>query len=224
MSSGTLKVKGTFAKVFEADKEDGSVRVLFKNEVTRKELNDSIIMVRFTKSQWRRIKKKPNLMDVEVTLDGQFQVSITKDNKPYIYMLCTNIIKVKADKESEETTENDEVKDEKLASDIEEQDKIKKIKAVKWYTQIPEDEFVDIDISKVKLVEELHLNSIVKGFDIRKMRNYTMTPIAVRKAGDEYELVTGVAMYIVAKLLSRDVKAYITDLDIATFREKYSIY
>jgi len=94
-----------------------------------------------------------------------------------------------------------------------------------WQNLIPKEEFKIVDINKVKLVEETHLSSRISIFNIKRYRNYKeLYPIAVRENDKgEYELVAGLRSFIIAKLLSLNVQAYITDLDRKTFKEKYSL-
>lgn len=93
-----------------------------------------------------------------------------------------------------------------------------------WQNLIPKEEFRVVDINKVKLVEETHLSSRVSIFNIKGYRNKELYPIAVRENDKgEYELVAGLRSFIIAKLLSLNVQAYITDLDRKTFKEKYSL-
>lgn len=93
-----------------------------------------------------------------------------------------------------------------------------------WQNLIPKEEFKVVDINKVKLVEETHLSSRVSIFNIKGYRNKELYPIAVRENDKgEYELVAGLRSFIIAKLLSLNVQAYITDLDRKTFKEKYSL-
>ena len=95
-----------------------------------------------------------------------------------------------------------------------------------WYKRIPLEEFKEIDISNVKLVEEVHVNAIISIFNLKKYKNKykQLPPIAVRENDNgEYELVSGVRAFIVAKIFSRNVRAYITTLSREEFKEKYSL-
>ena len=95
----------------------------------------------------------------------------------------------------------------------------------KWYEFIPNEEFKEIDIRKVKLIEEVHLNSKISIINIRKMSMYKeLSPIAVRRLENgEYGLVTGVRSFLIGKIFDRNLKAYVTELSREEFKEKYSL-
>ena len=94
-----------------------------------------------------------------------------------------------------------------------------------WYKLISEEDFKEVDINKVKIVDEVHLSSRISIFNIKKYRRYkSLAPIAVREnENGEYELVTGMRTFIVAKLFSRNIKAYMTNLSREEFKEKYNL-
>lgn len=95
-----------------------------------------------------------------------------------------------------------------------------KHKGIQWQSLIPEEEFIEVDINKVRLVEEIHLSSRVSIFNIRRYRE--APPIAVREnENGEYELVAGIRGFIIGKLFSRNVRAYITTLSREEFKKKY---
>ena len=97
----------------------------------------------------------------------------------------------------------------------------------KWYDLIPKEHFKEVDINKVKIGEEVHLNGKVSIFNMKryqKNKNKPIHPIAVREnENGEYELVAGIKSFIIAKLFSRNVKAYVTNLSRDEFKEKYSL-
>ncbi|MBY6916074.1 hypothetical protein [Clostridium botulinum] len=221
MSKSIIKINGKIDKILKTNK-DGSIVVLFKNENNDVfNLKSSIIMVEITKRQWRNFKNLPNILDLCFDIYGKFEIRTIREKKTYIYVKSVNIKKLSL-KEQKQTLDHDIKISENYKQDIYLQ---QRDYDNMWFKRLEEIEFQEVDINKVKLVEETHLNSRVSIFNIKNMSKYKdLTPIAVREneKGD-YELIAGLKTFIVAKLFSRNVKAYITDLNREAFKEKYSL-
>ncbi|PPV11992.1 hypothetical protein AWN73_20185 [Clostridium butyricum] len=221
MNLAFIKILGQIDKVLKED-ENGSATVLFKIDPESKNLNTSIAMVEFKKKHWDKIKNSPKDL-LKVTLYGRYDLRL-KNNKPFMYVRCESIRKIKQ--------KNIEIETQQLELMLKDKVKKKKKKKIekenfnnKWYECIPKEEFTEIDISKVKLVEEIHLEAIIPIFNIKKLSKYEeVNPIAVRRLENgEYGLVTGVRSFLVGKIFDKNLRAYITDLDRQTFKEKYSL-
>jgi len=207
MSNSSIKIKGSFKRIFDSD-EDGTIRVLMKNEVRSTKLKSSIVMIKFTKRQWNKLKDLENILEETFQIKGEVQACVNKMNKPYLYVQCSQLAQEKRLNRIKSTKRM-------IPFNFD-------IVTVKWFKEISNIDLVEIDINKVKLNEEMHLNAIVNNFNIKEMVNKKeLNPIAVKVYGDGYTLISGLRTYIVAKLLSIKVKAYITELDIEDFRDKY---
>ncbi|KAI3350849.1 hypothetical protein FDB30_04090 [Clostridium botulinum] len=221
MSKSIIKINGKIDKILKTNK-DGSAVVLFKNENEDIfNLQSSIIMVEITKRQWRNFKNLPDILDLYLNIYGKFEIRTLKENKTYIYVKSIAIKKVGL-KEQKQILDHDDKIDKHYKQDVYFQ---QRDYDNMWFKRLEEIEFQDVDINNVKLVEKTHLNSRISIFNIKNMSNYKdLTPIAIRKNEEgTYELIAGLKTFIVAKLFSRNVKAYITDLDRESFKEKYSL-
>lgn len=208
MNMASIKILGTIDKIFK-ENENGSAVVLFKTVQPAKiKLSDSIIMVEVSKKQWSRLVNVSEKTKETISVVGDFEIRL-KSGKPFIYLIAQVFERVKST--HVQAMEN------KL---IQKSDKYEE-----WFFQIPEDQFKEIDINKVILIDEIHLNSMVESFNIKKYRKYKeLSPIAVNEnENGEYELITGMKSFIAGKLLSRNIKAYVTDLTRDEFKEKYSL-
>lgn len=241
MSYSLIKINGKIDKVLKVE-EDGPTIVLFKNEEDSVlNLNSSILMVEITKRQWKKFKDIQNVLDLFFTVTGRFEIR-KKNDKPYLYIKATSIDKLKSKSKKaviekfEKTSENyineiqvqeREDKEIELKNEAIRKKKLEDQREDKfWFKKIEASQFVEIDISKVKLINKIHLNSIVPIQNIKRVnKTKRVNPIAVKiiDNSEEYELITGLRSFILAKLLSLKVKAYITDLDRDTFKEKYSL-
>ena len=207
MSNSFIKIKGSFKGIFDSA-EDGTTRVLMKNEVRNTKLKSSIVMIKFTKRQWNKLKDLENISEEKFQIEGEVQACVNKMNKPYLYVQCSQLAREKRLSGTKSVKRM-------IPYNFD-------IVTVNWVKEIPNIDLVEIDINKVKLNEEIHLNSIGTNFNIKEMVNKKeLNPIAVKVSGDGYTLISGLRTYIVAKLLSIKVKAYITELDIDDFRDKY---
>lgn len=219
MSKTILRIRGKIDKILKTDVQ-GSTIVLFKNEnEIAFNLKNSIIMVEISKCQWKSIEANTNLLDLYLDITGKFEIRATKENKPYLYVKSVACKKLKV-KAQEDIIRHLNKMSENYEREIKTQ---KRHYDNIWFKNIDENEFQEIDINKVKLVEEIHLNSKISVFNIKKYNNYNdLSPISVRENDNgEYELVTGIRSFIVAKLLSRKVRAYTTTLSRNEFKEKY---
>ena len=92
-----------------------------------------------------------------------------------------------------------------------------------WARKIDHEEFKEIDINRVRLVEDVHLSSRISIFNLKWYRRHKRVPvIAVRESEDGwYDLVVGLRGYIIGKLFCTNPKAYITTLSREEFKEKY---
>ena len=221
MNLAFIQVLGQIDKVL-SENENGGATVLFKIEPESKNLNTSIVMVEFKKKHWDKIKNS-HLDLITIRLHGRYELRL-KNGKPFIYVKCETIRKIKQ--------KNIELEQQHVEANLKDKPKKKKSKKVInenfnrcWYGLISKEEFDDIDISKVKLVEEIHLKAVIPIFNLKRMREYKeLSPISIRKLDDgEYGLVTGLRTFIVAKLFNRHVKAYVTDLSREEFKEKYRL-
>lgn len=207
MSNSFIKIKGSFKRIFDSD-EDGTIRVLMKNEVRSTKLKSSIVMIKFTKRQWNKLKDLENILEERFQIEGEVQACVNKMNKPYLCVQCSQLAR-------EKRLNGTKSAKRMIPYNFD-------IVTVNWVKEIPNIDLVEIDINKVKLNEEIHLNSIGTNFNIKEMVNKKeLNPIAVKVSGDGYTLISGLRTYIVAKLLSIKVKAYITELDIEDFRDRY---
>ena len=94
-----------------------------------------------------------------------------------------------------------------------------------WARKIDHEEFKEIDINRVRLVEDVHLSSRISIFNLKWYRRHKRVPvIAVRESVDGwYDLVVGLRGYIIGKLFCTNPKAYITTLSREEFKEKYEL-
>lgn len=209
MSKSVIYIMGKIDRILK-ENVDGVI-VLFKNIPNHKKLKETIFMVNISKKQWNKLKDIKDKENEEIRLIGEMDVR-TKNTKPHIYVECIDIIRTK-----KINNRINKILNKKNVEIIE--------KNEPWFNLIPQEQFKKIDINKVRLIEGLHLNSVTKNINMQMLsRIKHLNPIAVKLNEDgEYELITGIKSYIVAKLLSRNVKAYITDLDINIFRTKYKM-
>jgi len=221
MSTSVIRIIGKIDKIQRIN-DNGSIIILFKNEnQINFNLKSSMFMVEITKRQWQNFRNNPNVLDLYFDIYGKFEIRTVKENKPYIYVKSINVKKLTS-KEQKQTIDHDNKTSQNYRQDvyIQERDYDNM-----WFKRIEENEFQEVDINKVKLVEETHLNSKVSIFNIRNMSEYKeLTPIAVREnEKGEYELIAGLKTFIVGKLFSRNVKAYVTTLNRDEFKVEYSL-
>lgn len=97
---------------------------------------------------------------------------------------------------------------------------IVKTKFKKWYEEIEIEKFIDIDVNKIELINEIfyHGKAVIH---LNTLNNENRNDYVVIKLIDneKYELVMGIKAYIRAKVLNKKVKAIITDLDRESFIE-----
>lgn len=90
---------------------------------------------------------------------------------------------------------------------------------IKWYDNLNK-EFIDIDINKIELKNEI----FTKGksvIDLKKLHEGVENHVLVRPIDEEkYELVMGISAYLRARILNTSVKAMVTSLDRDTFIEQ----
>lgn len=234
MSKSLIKINGKIDRILKVE-ENGSATILFQNEENSNlDLKSSIIMVQVPKMLWKTVKDDSDLLEADFTCSGKFELR-KKQDRTYIYVRCVSFNRLTPKQQKKKLQDLNKIdKNYKIQSEYEireaeklrqKEENIKRKEDKYWFKKIDESEFKEIDISKVKLVESTHLNSILPKFNIRHMnKRENLNPIAVRENDNgEYELITGLRSFIVGKLLSIDVKAYITDLDRETFKEKYSL-
>lgn len=101
-----------------------------------------------------------------------------------------------------------------------EKEDIVKIKLKKWYEEIEIEKFIDIDVNKIDLRNEI-FNKGKVFINLNKLNNKDRNEYVVIKEinNEKYELVIGIKAYIRAKVLNKKVKAIITDLDRESFIE-----
>lgn len=227
MSSAVIKINGKIDKLFRIE-ENGPAILLFKGENgPTLDLKSVIIMVEVSKRQWRPFKDHPDLLELYFTCIGKFELR-KKQEKPYLYVKSVSFKRLRAKGQKakvEELEKIDKKYDEEIELEKKELEELKQNEDKFWFKKIEETKFKEVNINKVKLVEKIHLNSRVSIFNIRNMSKCEeLTPIAVREnEKGEYELVTGLRSFIIGKLFSINTKAYITDLDRKTFKQKYSL-
>lgn len=88
-----------------------------------------------------------------------------------------------------------------------------------WYQDRNiENLLVDIDINKIELRNEIFFSGKAK-VDLKRLHDETKDNHVVIKRIDDnkYELIMGISPYLRAKILNKDVKALITDLDRDSF-------
>ena len=244
MSVAVIKINGKIDKLLKVQ-ENGPTIILFKIEDDNVlNLKASIVMVEVTRRQWQRYKDHPDVLQLYFTIVGRFEIR-KKNEKPYLYVKSISINRLRAKGQKDKIQEFENINkeyerqigiDEREMKELQELEEKKKLKIKKkledqkedkfWYKKIEENQFIDVDISKVKLTSEVHLNSIVPIYNIKRInRIQRVSPIAIKKIDgcEEYELITGLRSFILAKLLSLKVKAYVTDLDRDAFKEKYSL-
>lgn len=208
MNIASIKILGNIDKILKV-KEDGSSVVLFKIAQPEKiGLSDFIVMAEVNKIQWLSLKDVSEKTKETISIDGNFEIRL-KSGKPFIYLKAQVFERV--NHKQVETRKSKFIK--------------KSDKNEAWFSLIPEDQFKEIDLNKVNLVDKIHLNSMIQNFNIKKYRKYKeLSPIAVKETENgTYELITGFRSFIAGKLLSRNIKAYVTNLTRAEFKEKYSL-
>ena len=227
MVSAVIRINGTIDKLLKVE-ENSPATVLFKCEDDANlNIKSVVIMVEISKRQWRTFKDNPNVLDLYFTCIGKFEIR-KKNDKPYLYVKSVSLKRLKAKGQKAKIEEIEKISkkyEEEIKMEEKEIDELKKKEDRFWFKKIDKNEFQEVDINKVKLVEETHLSSRVSMFNIRNMSEYgELTPIAVREnEKGEYELVAGLKTFIVGKLFSRNVKAYVTTLSRNEFKEKHSL-
>lgn len=90
---------------------------------------------------------------------------------------------------------------------------------IKWYQDSNiENLFINIDIDKIELRNEMFFNGKAT-IDLKRLHDETKDNHVLIKRidNDKYELIMGIAAYLRAKILNKEVKALITDLDRDSF-------
>lgn len=102
----------------------------------------------------------------------------------------------------------------------EKKEKKAKNELIGWYNEKELEEFIDIDVNKIELVNDI-FNQGKAVIDLKNIKNKDINDYVVIKAIDneKYELIMGIKAYIRAKVLNKTVKALITELDRESFIE-----
>ena len=202
--------------------KDGSAETVikFKNDDNERA---SIAVLKISKNLYKKHKSRLLNKTAKSAFTGRCRVAVNSKGIPYAIIDVTGISKhrekVKRDIKNPGATEEINQGAVKKATE-----KIKVINEyVHWNKKIDGSEFVEIETSKIHLVEDIHKKGIrvLTGiYDDAKIR-----PIAVRKMDNgNYALVTGLKSYIIAKVFNKEsLKCYITDLKHKEFNEKYEI-
>lgn len=184
-----------------------------------KKRGNSIALVRFTETQWKQNKKKFNVGS-HVEIIGQYKVAVNKKGTPYVYVAPDNIFKFQQDATNKS-------KNRVIRNTFEGQFPKKENDRPQykdWRYEIPDEKYVKIPASKVILNQEVHLNGSIHYINVEKNRNLDNYKIVVRKLEDEkYELIAGIKVFIVGKMLDKEFDCYITELSNEEFVKPYKI-
>ena len=210
MLKHSIKLKGIIDT--EIKQKDNKYYFTLNTSINKDDSNKTLIYVELTKNMFEAIKDfyKDNV----VTISGTVQAKKTKNDVPFIYLKSSNIYLQRnndkdisvAPKELPEKESNQKQKFKKASNP--------------WYSHFSDDEFIQVDTSKIYLVEEEHFKANVyfdaSFFDENK-------PIGVRKIEDDkFALVIGFREYMFAKLLNKPtIKACITELNSKDFKDTY---
>lgn len=87
-------------------------------------------------------------------------------------------------------------------------------KEIKWYDKKDNLKFVSLDVNKIEVKDEIYSKGKIQ-IELKKVfGSEYINHVVVKNIGNEkYELVMGVKAYIRAKILNKNVQAYITDMD-----------
>lgn len=199
--------------------EDGTVDLVLTNRKTKK-MGVSNFVIRLTEEQYKSQVQPRIQSDTEICFQGLVKAAVTKKGIPYILVSCSNILTSKADKSSiDKEVEMSKPKRQKENTFKEKSRQSKN----KWYKMVEEDEFINIEVSKIKLVDPIHMK--LCNLNINLLGNDINKPVAVRENEEGiYELIVGVKSYIKAKILDIGmIKAYKTDLGREDFIREFKI-
>lgn len=203
-NNAVIKVECRFLKVLREEK-NGSVKVYVKNEFSNHILNESPLIIRFSKKQWNNIKEL-DIYNQVFKITGHFQASVDQRGVPFTLIFCEALARrIKKDEKNFEYQEYDFKK------------------SIPWYKMVDSKEFISLNINDIFLSEDIHLKSKISCVNLESMKKFKDITLAVRKCGNKYELVSGLKAFLAAKIFNMPVKAYITDLKYFEFREKYEI-
>lgn len=220
MFSNKLEICGIINK--ETIKEsDDKVFLTLNTIIGENDKSKSLIYLEVEKELWDSVNINYYILPLVIT--GEIQARRTKSNSPFIYMKVSSIVlKSRKDREIKQIN--------KYKSKIGHVEKLTKTK-VNWVhafkTAEPEEKLHIIDISKIYLKEDLHmqcaLNFSAKSY-INPEEERIKTPALVKIEDDgRYSLVIGFKEYLHCKLLNTDMKTYVTNLSLDDFLDKYNI-
>lgn len=184
--------------------EDGTVDII-TTSLSNKKLSSSNIVLRIKEDMFKQKLESRIKQSVKVNIRGKMKACVSKKGIPYVLIYVEEVKKIKNKKA--------------ILDELEKQKEQEKI--IPWYEKLNENDFEDVDIDKIKLVEDIHLN---KPFMVR-INIDKENPIAIKlNEVGEYVLVVGVSAYINAKVKGeKTIKSYKTDLSRSEFIEKFKM-
>lgn len=202
MVKNILKIIGKIEK--EPKIEGSKVYLTLHTDIDNRDKSESVLYVELTQNQWGKVKHK--YLNSEVIITGQIQARKTKNGIPLIFVKANNITLSKST--SKKIT----------IQEVENRPKVSNPPKKAWFKNFEENQFIEIDVNSVELVEKDHLTGTIP----YNLINGFKSPIAIRPLeNNKYALVAGVRGYFSAKLMNTSIKAYITDLTHKEFVEKY---
>lgn len=205
MFSNKLKICGKINKE-TLKRTDNKVFFTLNTRINNNDKYKSLVYVEFNKEIWDKIN--PEQYDEDLIITGEIQARKTKNNSPFIYLKTHNVI-LKSDKSKTKR----------------QKEKAKALKnSLKWKEFFQDEDFQMIDISKVYLKEEEHMKGTVDFYTRThgNTRDRVHGKVIVRlEDNGKYSLVMGFKEFVHCKLLDLDIKAYVTELSLIEFKEKY---
>jgi hypothetical protein len=208
--------------------EDGTIDLIVTNEIEEdakkdiKKLGKSIFLIRLTNKQAETYIKKLKKDNIYLEARGYVKSMVNKKGAPYIYISPDSINYFDEEKEKKKLL-NKKPKINNIKTKVNEPEINKKSGYVDWRQFFEPSDFVTIHSSKIKIVDEEHLNAKLTYVNLEMARNTEKKiSIAVRPLENgEYALVSGIRKFIAAKVLEKSVDCYITDLNSEEFKEKF---
>ncbi|MFI3231040.1 MAG: hypothetical protein R3Y29_05775 [bacterium] len=207
MFSNKLKICGKINKE-GIKRTDSKVFFTLNTRINNNDKYKSLVYVEFNKNIWDKIS--PDDYNKELIISGEIQARKTKNNSPFIYLKTHDVI-LKSDKSK------------KNKKRINKQEKFNKT-AIKWTHLFKEEEFEMIDISKVYLKEDEHMKGVINFYTKthKDTRDRVHGKVVVKSEEDgRYSLIAGFTEFVHCKLLDLDINAYVTDLSMEEFKDKY---
>lgn len=232
MFQNTLKIIGKIkndVKIKPVKQDEGSnsdeqveekVFVTVNTRINNINQTKSLVYVELTKKLWSEIEDVYDKKSVVII--GEAQARITKNNKPFIYMIAREVHLTVTYNKEQRRIQSYKKHIENTISQRSEKTKSKK-RVVHWLNNFKEEDFQEMDISKIFIKEEEHMKGFVNFHTKTNSNKYAKSyPLVVRpEENGMYSLVVGFSSYATHKISNSNPMVYITELTVPEFKEKY---